>query len=103
VTALGSRTKALLTDLQFTLDSDPVAGRHIIRWLLPEPIIVTPVHTPEGLVWEYLGRGALDRLLTGKIPGSVAIPRPALPPGFIPWWTEWNVTNRDATELVPPG
>jgi hypothetical protein len=97
------RTKTLLTDLQSTLESDPVAGRHIVRWLLPEPITLTPLETPEGVVWEYLGRGALDRLLTGKVPRSVAIPRPALPPGFIPWWDERSVTNRDATELVPPG
>ena len=98
------QTKAILTDLQFTLESDPVAGRHIVRWLLPEPITVTPVETPEGVVWEYLGRGALDRLLTGRIPGSVAIPRPALPPGLVPWWdSARSVTNRDATELVPPG
>ncbi len=98
-----TRTKTLLTDLQSTLESDPVAGRHIVRWLLPEPITLTPLETPEGVVWEYLGRGALDRLLTGKVPRSVAIPRPALSPGFIPWWDERSVTNRDATELVPPG
>jgi hypothetical protein len=106
-----SRTKTLLGDLQSTLESDPVAGRHLVRWLLPEPITVTPVEMPAGLVWEYLGRGALDRLLTGKVPerllpGSLpnGTPRPALPPGFIPWWdSPVTVTNRDATELVPPG
>ncbi len=97
------QTKAILTDLQFMLESDPVAGRHIIRWLLPEPITVTPVQTHEGVVWEYVGRGALDRLLTGKIPGNVETPRPALPPGFIPWGNERSVSNRDTTELVPPG
>jgi hypothetical protein len=97
------QTKVLLADLQSTLESDPVAGRHIVRWLLPEPITVTPVHTPDGIAWEYLGRGVLDRLLTGRVPGNVVPPRPALPPGFIPWWDSASVSNRDATELVPPG
>jgi hypothetical protein len=38
------QTRELLKDLRFTLESAPVAGRHVLRGLLAGPITVTPTH-----------------------------------------------------------
>ena len=76
--------RQLLTDLQFTLESDPAAGRQVLRIFLVGPITVTPHEGPEGRYFEYLGQGALDRLLSGRLAGE-------------------SVKKPNATKLVPPG
>jgi len=80
-----AETRELFSDLQGTLEADPVAGRHVLRALLTTPLTITPVD--DGRAFQYLGQGALDRLLTGEITGR---------PGR-------GVKKPNATKLVPPG
>ena len=55
-----------IKDVQQGLESVPT-GRHILAQLLPEPVTVSPILQDGKCVgWEYLGRGALDRVLAGR-------------------------------------
>ena len=65
-------TRELLEDLLDTLEADPVAGRGCLRDLLTSPVVVAPVLNDAGrcVAWDYLGCGALDRVLAGRLPGS---------------------------------
>jgi hypothetical protein len=83
-----AETKELLADTQATLEADPVAGRHVLRGLLTTPLTITPVD--DGRVFKYLGQGALDRLLTGEIPGRSGR-------------SGRSVRKPNTTALVPPG
>ena len=72
VVAWVEETRELLEDLQNTLEADPVAGRGCLRELLTTPIVVAPALDEAGrcIAWDYLGCGALDRVLAGRLPGS---------------------------------
>lgn len=85
VSAWLEESQELLCDLQGTLEADPVAGRGVLRSLLVSPITVTPVKTDSGLVFEYLGQGAFDRVLAGRTADAK------------------TVRKRNTTVLVPPG
>jgi hypothetical protein len=64
-------TRELLEDLLDTLEADAVAGRGCLRDLLTSPVVVAPVLNDAGrcVAWDYLGCGALDRVLAGRLPG----------------------------------
>jgi len=67
-------TRELLEDLQDTLEADPAAGRGVLRQLMLTPIVVAPVLDDAGhcIGWDYLGAGAMDRVLAGRLPWGSA-------------------------------
>jgi len=59
-----------LAGLKAALEADPATGREVLRELLIEPVTITPVTNEAGRViaWDYIGLGALDRVVSGQIP-----------------------------------
>jgi len=69
-------TREAFLDLQDTLESDPAAARGVLRQLMLTPIFVGPVldESDRCIGWDYLGAGAMDRVLAGRLPLGFAGP-----------------------------